>query len=137
MIGLARDGHIILGPYNSDGHSWSCDDHDVCNGAFVDGQYVYVSTETFPYVIGCWGPGPQQTTNVSCSSNSCPKSSTSNAGKASLTASCNSSGAGSNPDGNTATGDDFSGRATPGVNSAFKQAFSFGSSVLIFTGAFF
>ena len=88
MIGLARDGHIIVGPYNDDGYAWACDEHDVCNGAFVDGQYVYVSTETFPYVVGCWGPGPQQTKNVSCSTNSCPASSTSNSGKSSLTGDC-------------------------------------------------
>lgn len=91
MIGLARDGHIIVGPYNADGHEWACDEHDVCNGAFVDGQYVYVSTSTFPYVVGCWGPGPQQTNNVSCSTNSCPLSSTSNSGKTSLTGDCASS----------------------------------------------
>ena len=36
-IGLARDGHVILGPYNSAGNTWSCSDRDVCNGAFVDG----------------------------------------------------------------------------------------------------
>ncbi len=56
LLGLARDGHIIVGPWNKDGHHWSCDEHDVCNGAFVDGQYVYVATTTFPYVVGCWGP---------------------------------------------------------------------------------
>lgn len=56
LLGLARDGHIIVGPWNADGHHWGCDEHDVCNGAFIDGQYVYVATTTFPYVVGCWGP---------------------------------------------------------------------------------
>jgi len=116
VLGLARDGHIILGPYNSDGHAWSCDDHDICNGAVVDGQYVYVSTETFPYVVGCWGPGAQQTNNVSCSTNSCPKSSTSNAGKASLTANCGQGGDGG--DGND--GDKDGDITTPRANNGIK-----------------
>ena len=71
LLGIARDGHIIVGPYNSSGTQWTCDDHDICNGAFIDGQYVYVSTGTFPYLVGCWGPGPQQTFQASCSTNSC------------------------------------------------------------------
>ena len=57
--GLAKDGHIIVGPYNSDGELWSCDEHDVCNGVFLsDNSYAYAMTFTFPYVVGCWGPGP-------------------------------------------------------------------------------
>lgn len=35
-IGLARDGHTIIGPYNDDGELWSCDDHDICNGVFLN-----------------------------------------------------------------------------------------------------
>ena len=58
-IGIAKDGHIIVGPYNEDGELWGCDDHDVCNGVFLsDNSYAYVVTYTFPYVAGCWGPGP-------------------------------------------------------------------------------
>jgi len=34
--GLARDGHVIYGPYNADGEIWSCDDHDICNGVFFE-----------------------------------------------------------------------------------------------------
>jgi len=34
VVGLARDGHVIVGPYNDDGELWNCDDHDVCNGVF-------------------------------------------------------------------------------------------------------
>jgi len=73
-VGLARDGHVIVGPYNADGELWSCEDHDVCNGTFIaDGSYVYVTTSTFPYVVGCWGPGAKQYSKVAttCSSNSC------------------------------------------------------------------
>jgi hypothetical protein len=58
-VGLARDGHVIKGPYNVDGELWDCDDHDICNGAFLnDGSYAYVTTQNFPYTIGCWGPAP-------------------------------------------------------------------------------
>lgn len=67
-VGLARDGHVIKGPYNEDGETWDCDDHDVCNGAFLnDGSYAYVTTNTFPYVIGCWGPADAQSTRLSAS----------------------------------------------------------------------
>jgi len=71
-IGLAKDGHIIVGPYNSDGELFECDDHDVCNGVFLsDNSYAYVATQRFPYVIGCWGPAPKQVHKATCSKNSC------------------------------------------------------------------
>jgi len=28
VYGLARDGHVIFGPYNDEGELWSCDDVD-------------------------------------------------------------------------------------------------------------
>jgi len=61
VIGLAKDGHLIYGPKKSNGSTWSCTDHDFCNGTFMDdGSYGYVSTDTHPYVIGCWGPAANQ-----------------------------------------------------------------------------
>ena len=63
---------MVYGPYNSDGELWSCSDHDVCNGAFIDGNYVYLSTTTFPYILGCFGPAVTQANAVSCSTASCP-----------------------------------------------------------------
>ena len=59
VIGIAKDGHLILGPYNPEtGELWSCDEHDICNGVFLsDGSYAYVATGTYPYTVGCWGPG--------------------------------------------------------------------------------
>ena len=63
-IGLAKDGHILMGPYkNTDGESWQCADRDVCNGTTLvnengDNVYVYVGSDTFPYNLGCFGPGP-------------------------------------------------------------------------------
>lgn len=71
-IGLAKDGHIIIGPYNEDGELWSCDEHDICNGLFLDdNSYAYAMTWTFPYVVGCWGPGPEQEFEASCTTRSC------------------------------------------------------------------
>ena len=69
-IGLAKDGHIILALHDSNGDMWSCDNHDVCNGTFVGDDkdvYAYVATETFPYIVGCWGPGPQPQFAPTCS----------------------------------------------------------------------
>lgn len=55
-LGIARDGHIIVGPYNEEGELWGCDDIDVCNGAWLsDNSYAYALTTTFPYGVGCWG----------------------------------------------------------------------------------
>ena len=55
----------------STGTTWTCDDRDICNGAFVGDSYVYVGSDTFPYVVGCWGPGPQQLYEAGCSNSSC------------------------------------------------------------------
>ena len=73
VVGLAKDGHVIVGPYNEAGELWSCDDVDVCNGAFLDSDksYVYASTPFFPYFVGCYGPGPQQTVSATCTTNGC------------------------------------------------------------------
>lgn len=73
VVGIARDGHLLYGPYNSDLELWHCDDHDVCNGMFMqDGSYSYVSTVTHPYSIGCWGPATVQYVPHSlCSLNTC------------------------------------------------------------------
>ena len=55
----------------STGTTWTCDDRDICNGAFVGDTYVYVGSDTFPYVVGCWGPGPQQLYKPGCSNSGC------------------------------------------------------------------
>lgn len=74
VVGLARDGHVIFGPYNEQGEIWACDEHDICNGVwFANDMYGYVVTPTFPYVLGCYGPGEIQydAVEASCSTNSC------------------------------------------------------------------
>ena len=70
-------------------------------------------------MVGCWGPAAQQTNNVSCSTNSCPKSSTSNAGKASLTAKCGEAGNGSSG-GNGGDSGDGGDITTPRANNGIK-----------------
>lgn len=73
VAGIAKDGRIIYGAYQSSGLIVNL---DICNGAWldVDGDsaaetYAYVQTETFPYFAGCFGPGnypsylPECTTN--------------------------------------------------------------------------
>lgn len=80
VFGIARDGHVIYGPYNANNELWSCEDVDLCNGFFhMDGSYGYATTTRFPYVVGCWGPGPAavsgkyvHTFEPSCTSNGCP-----------------------------------------------------------------
>lgn len=71
IIGVAKDGHLIYGPYDENEELWDCADHDVCNGTFIDGNYVYLSTTTFPFILGCWGPGASQLYEADCSSDSC------------------------------------------------------------------
>lgn len=60
-VGIAKDGHVIWGPYNqnSDGdfNPWKACDVDLCNGAYVNGNYGYAATLFHPYTVGCWGPG--------------------------------------------------------------------------------
>jgi len=73
VVGLAKDGHVIYGPYNDDGELWACEETDMCNGFLLaDGSYGYASTGYFPYTVGCWGPAPGPAeTAVICSGNAC------------------------------------------------------------------
>eukprot|EP00347_Sterkiella_histriomuscorum_P020863 403336175 len=68
-IGIARDGHMIVGPYNSNGVLWQPCQLDVCNGVTINGNYVYAVTMFHPYTIGCWGPGNVKAYKETCSSN--------------------------------------------------------------------
>lgn len=78
VYGLAKDGHVIYGPYNGSGELWACGDVDVCNGFWLDdGSYGYASTTFFPYLVGCWGPGPafDETWDMAtCTSSGCGNS---------------------------------------------------------------
>ena len=57
MIGIAKDGHVIYGPYQSTGTTVT-QGTDICNGMFHDatGNYGYFATQKFPYITGCFGP---------------------------------------------------------------------------------
>lgn len=35
VTGIAKDGHVIYGPYNGNGELWACEDLDFCNGFFL------------------------------------------------------------------------------------------------------
>ncbi|CDW75005.1 UNKNOWN [Stylonychia lemnae] len=70
LIGIARDGRVIYGPFKSPGSFWQPCDVDVCNGRYFTGNYYgYVATMFHPYIIGCWGPGNQPEFKASCSTN--------------------------------------------------------------------
>lgn len=56
VFGLAKDGHIIWGPYTSSGSLFSACDLDYCNGATIDGVYGYAATAYHPYLPSCYGP---------------------------------------------------------------------------------
>ena len=69
IIGLSRDGRKIYGPKNSNGDYWQPCDVDYCNGVYLNGEYVYVATYFFPYIMACYGPSNNGLLIPSCSSN--------------------------------------------------------------------
>jgi len=71
-IGIAKDGHILYGPYTDQGTLTDCSTLDICNGKMTDSSYAYFATGSSPYTVGCYGPGEANTMNASCSSNGCP-----------------------------------------------------------------
>lgn len=70
-IGIAKDGHKIMGPYRRDGELWQPCDVDACNGLYIGEEYVYVTSMFFPYTVGCWGPAPLSASSyiASCTTN--------------------------------------------------------------------
>lgn len=70
VIGIAKDGHIIYGPYLSTGVRVTSG-FDICNGMFYDsvGNYGYFATSTYPYVTGCFGPGNYPSVKPNCTTN--------------------------------------------------------------------
>jgi hypothetical protein len=68
-IGLAFDGRVIYGPFDANGRLWQPCDVDVCNGLYLNNEYVYVATMFHPYTVGCWGPGDSLHIAQSCSAN--------------------------------------------------------------------
>ncbi|CAF2953149.1 unnamed protein product [Rotaria sp. Silwood2] len=70
VIGIAKDGHVIYGPYNSQGVEVTSG-FDICNGMFYDsiGNYAYFATRTYPYITGCFGPGNYPSVFPNCTTN--------------------------------------------------------------------
>ncbi|CAF0969399.1 unnamed protein product [Adineta steineri] len=70
VIGIAKDGHVIYGPYDSSGQQVTSG-FDVCNGMFYDsiGNYAYFATTTYPYITGCFGPGNYPNAKPNCTAN--------------------------------------------------------------------
>ena len=56
IVGWTMQGHPIFSPFNNRGLLH--DNMDNCNGKFDDRRnYGYYSKPTFPYLVGCFGPG--------------------------------------------------------------------------------
>ncbi|CAF1131715.1 unnamed protein product [Adineta steineri] len=70
VLGVAKDGHVIYGPYLSSG-TRVITGFDVCNGMFYDsiGNYAYFATSTYPYLVGCFGPGNYPSFAPNCTTN--------------------------------------------------------------------
>ena len=70
VIGIAKDGHVIYGPYLSTGAQVTSG-FDICNGMFHDsiGNYGYFATRTYPYITGCFGPGNYPSFKPNCTTN--------------------------------------------------------------------
>jgi hypothetical protein len=70
VIGIAKDGHVIYGPYLSNGKLITSG-VDICNGMFYDsaGNYAYFATTKYPYITGCFGPGNYPSFGPNCTSN--------------------------------------------------------------------
>eukprot|EP00347_Sterkiella_histriomuscorum_P003120 403365514 len=69
VIGIAKDGHIIISPLNSAGGFYQPCEMDACNGITIEGQYYYVASVFHPYTVGCWGPARQLKVKQACSAN--------------------------------------------------------------------
>src|SRR6202020_871258 len=70
VIGVAKDGHVIYGPYLSS-NTRVTSGFDICNGMFYDsiGNYAYFATSTYPYLVGCFGPGNYPSFSPNCTTN--------------------------------------------------------------------
>ncbi|UJR07703.1 hypothetical protein I4U23_011988 [Adineta vaga] len=94
VIGIAKDGHVIYGPYLSSGTQVTSG-FDICNGMFYDsiGNYGYFATSTYPYLTGCFGPGTYPNFKPNCTTN--PATSYTKSSYANSSSTGSSSGSGS------------------------------------------
>jgi hypothetical protein len=94
VIGVAKDGHVVYGPYLSSNNRVTSG-FDVCNGMFYDsiGNYAYFATSTYPYLVGCFGPGNYPSFGPNCTTNGASSYSMSSYATSFLNSSTNSSSA--------------------------------------------
>jgi YHYH protein len=73
VLGIAKDGHFILGPYKDDGNLYDCTaGFDQCSGTTSgDGSYVYIFQNKYPYINDCFGPAQPKVYQAGCSTNTC------------------------------------------------------------------
>ena len=76
IVGLAKDGHVMYGPYNDTGALWEPAVVDACGGSWSSDktEYFYVGQRWHPYLVGCQGPAnyPQNAASplyATCSTN--------------------------------------------------------------------
>lgn len=65
LLGYTLQGYPIYSPYDARGQLHT--NLDNCNGKFVNGTYGYYVTHTFPYIVGCDGPGVYDAEDVGVS----------------------------------------------------------------------
>jgi len=58
-----------MGPYKEDGSLWSTCEVDVCNGVYLNDEYVYVTTVFHPYTVACFSRGNWDEFIPKCSTN--------------------------------------------------------------------
>lgn len=69
-IGVAKDGHIIYGPYkDASGNLYKDCDVDMCSGIRLGTGYAYIASTKFSYIAGCWGPSNSPSFYPTCSAN--------------------------------------------------------------------
>jgi len=74
ILGIAKDGHLIISPLDSQGRQLDCGGLDKCGGMTLSndgGSYVYLFHRYYPYTMSCFGPAQQRSFNPSCTSNLC------------------------------------------------------------------
>ena len=59
VLGISKDGRPIYTPLYGNGEAYDDCEVDICNGRMIGGHYAYVSTNFHPYIMGCFGSGPE------------------------------------------------------------------------------
>ncbi len=129
VIGVAKDGHVIYGPYLS-ANTRVTSGFDVCNGMFYDsiGNYAYFATSTYPYLVGCFGPGNYPSFGPNCTTNGASSYNMSSYASSFLSNSTNSTSASTS---STTTTSSSSSSTTMSSSSSSSTTMSSSSSTTI------